>query len=174
MSDWYISNVTSGTNSESNRRMLDDMRNHLGLRWVFVSNNNNNFSNAYVNYGNKFINPSNVWPVYPYPNPILCCIDSNAYIYNASVTASDNSCIYQIIESSVEVDNLNQKLVFNLDPNISNVLSYDSDTATIKSVSKDNFKLILKRQHKAWLDLPVWEQHFRNSGLEMVKHLLYM
>lgn len=65
--DWY-----NGTFSSGARRILDDCRNNLGFKWVFVHNDP---TGAAPNYSvgatphATFVNPGNVWPLtFPYPS----------------------------------------------------------------------------------------------------------
>jgi hypothetical protein len=76
INDWYngltadIDNI-NGNGDPNDKRIVDDFRNHLGLKWVFVYNDPTGTSPDYNNptntIGNLFNNPSNVWPSYPYP-----------------------------------------------------------------------------------------------------------
>ena len=57
MSEWFISS--------------SKVRNHLGLKWVFIHNkttSQSRYDSMYATPGNLFINPVGIWPSYSYPS----------------------------------------------------------------------------------------------------------
>jgi hypothetical protein len=73
INDWYNGNTADydgSTPLNSNRRIVDNFRNHLGLKWVFIHNkttSQSRYDSMYATPGNLFINPVGIWPSYPYP-----------------------------------------------------------------------------------------------------------
>ena len=70
--DWYnglTADADTTTPTSSNERIVDDCRNNLGLKWVFVHDGGAtpNYGGMVAAHGSLFSNPVGIWPSYPYP-----------------------------------------------------------------------------------------------------------